>query len=148
MAEKPVYRLPLSLTSDGFYVASKKFQELALAHNFTGVDFVPLENGRFVLKVARKVAYDLDWVKQESWCPDCQNFRSNLTLSGSHPIADHEAPIGAFEVVESVERWGQEYGLHTAQHPDLIVGDGAGQVILAAKLPRVGLRIPGAVKRL
>ena len=51
-----------------------------------------------------------------------------------------EAPIGDFEVVQSRIRWGEEIvSMPTiAQHPDLIVGDGAAQVINAAKFREVG----------
>lgn len=137
----PHYRYPLFTTSDGFHVASKKFRDLAVAHGFTGVEFVPLENGRFVLKVARQVAYDLTTahVTQEDWCPECQTYRRNLTLTGSHPLAADEAPISPFEVVESRERWGVEVGEHTAQAPDLIVGDGAAAVLKEAKLRAVSV---------
>lgn len=147
--DKPLYRLALFLTSDGFYVASKKFHALATEHGFTGVEFVPLANGRFVLRVARKVVYDLskNWVNQEGWCPECQNYRRNLTVPGSHVLDDAETPIGPWEIVESQQRWGVEVGLRTAQYPDLIVGGAVRHVLEAAKFPRVSLIDVGKRKR-
>jgi hypothetical protein len=148
-SDKPVSRFSLFATSDGFYVANKKFRDFANSHGFTGVEFVPLENGYFVLKVARQVAYDLStaWVNQEDWCPECRTFRRNLTVPGSHPIAAYEAPIGPFEVVESHDRWGVEVGLRTAQKPNLIVGDVAWHAIDAARFRGVTMVEVGTVKR-
>lgn len=133
--DKPHYQLSLFMTSDGFFVANKKFRDFAIAHGFVGIEFVPLENGYFVLKVARRIDYDTSntWVDQKDWCPECQTYGSNLTVPGSHPMARHEAPIAPFEIVESREKWGEECGLRTAQHPDLIVGEAARHAIKAAR---------------
>jgi hypothetical protein len=91
---------------------------------------VPLENQYFVMKVARCVAYDLSRIRvwQEDWCPVCQTFGSNLVAIEPRPIAVGEAPIAPLEIVESCQKWGQEF-MGALQRPDLIVGDEAAALL-------------------
>jgi len=132
--QKPDRPFPLSVTSDGFHVASKRFRGFCIDHAFTGIDFVPLENGYFVMIVARCVAYDLSrlTVTQEDWCPTCRTYRRNLVANAPRPIAADEGAIAPLEIVESCQRWGVEVGERTAQHPDIIVGCAAWKALEAA----------------
>jgi hypothetical protein len=147
--DKPHYRLSLFASSDGFHVANARFRDLAIKSGFEGVEFELLENGYFVIKVSRLVEYDLTkaWVNQEGWCPVCKNFRRNLTLLGSHSLADSEVPLKPLEIVESRQRWGDEVGLHTAQGPDLIAGSDAAKIIAEAGFKKVEVCELGSVKR-
>lgn len=147
--DKLQYRYSIFQSSDGFHVANNKFRVLAIESGFTGVEFVPLKNGYFVIRVARKVKYDLTTgrVTQEGWCPDCQNYRRSLTMPGSHALDGKEALIEPLGVVETQHRWGVEVGERVAQTTDLIVGDEAARVIAAANFRGVEVCEQGSVKR-
>lgn len=54
---RPVRPFALSLSSDGFFIASEAFHRLAGEHAFEGVTFVPLQNRYAVIKLRRQVAY-------------------------------------------------------------------------------------------
>ncbi len=123
-------------------MCSKRFRDLAMAHGFTGVAFVPLGNGYFVPKVTRVVDYDLSMAEifQEGWCPECRNHRRSLKRGDGCPIAPEEARIGDFQVVQSRIRRSVELASDpaVAQNPDLVVGDGAARAIEAERFREIG----------
>jgi len=131
--DKPIRPFPLFLTSDGFFVVSKRFRDFVVGHGFHGVEFVLLANRYFVMKVARCVAYDLSRMKvtQKNFCSECESYESNLVALAPRAIVADEAPIAPLEIVESAQRWGVEVGQNTAQHPDLLVGDAGWKLIKA-----------------
>lgn len=137
--DPPAKPFPLSVTSDGFFIASRKFRKFAIDNAFEGVEFVPLKNQFYVLKIAREVAY-ADYENfigsQEDWCDVCRTFRRNLVTTAPRVISRDERAIGPLELVGSQERWGVELLPSnigwTARHGDIVVGDAAAELLKLA----------------
>lgn len=110
----------LSMSSEAFFIATKRFVEAC--KDFTGVSFIPLENGYFVLEFERCVDLALpdDPMLQSDLCVTCELYRKQLpgryystTLSPSEP------PISELEMVRSKLGLGD----YLLKIPSLIVGD-------------------------
>ena len=121
----------LSMTSDGFYLISKRF--LMGAAEFQGVTFVPLERGYAAIEFHRRVDLDVpaEMSSAKELCPTCGQYRSlSIHLNYRRKLAAHEAPIRAMEIVCSRLEWGDRL----LRSPDMIIGDGVRQVLIENKL--------------
>lgn len=116
----------LSLTSDGFYLMSKKL--VAVASSFQGITLVPLDRGYATIKFHRRVDLSIpeDMTSAKDLCPTCGQYRSrSIHLYYRRKLAAHEPPIGEMEIVCSRLEWGSPM----LRKPDMIIGDGVRRVL-------------------
>lgn len=145
---RPVTPLHLSLTSDGFFVASRTFRKFAIEHGFEGIEFISLLNSRHVIKVTRKIEYatpDDQLFERNNWCDECETYREVLVRAKRTLIAKSEPPIGPLEIVESRVRLGTELtpgeaGGWTSLHADMIVGCEVGRILKQRKFRRLSFK--------
>lgn len=122
----------LSMSSEAFFIATKRFVDTC--EGFTGVSFVPLENGYFVLKFDRLVDLVMpdDPMLRSELCSSCGLYRKQLpgryyttTLTSSEPR------ISEREMAKSKLGFGDP----SLKIPRLIVGD-----LVRAGIEGAGLR--------
>jgi hypothetical protein len=127
----------LSLTSDGFYLVSKKL--LPALSDSRGVSFLPLERGYAAIKFHRRVELDIpeDMTSAKDLCRTCGQYQSlSIHLYYRRKLAAHEAPIGEMEIVCSRLEWGDRL----LRKPDLIVGDGVRKILIENRIKGMYLR--------